>query len=541
LADSDPSPTSDFGPDPAVTIDDYLRYLVPGLTGRRRRPPDWPPDVFAVAASLLLQSGAYLQVVSKWPPLVGAKPQDWARRMAAVGQRWRETLSCPGEVRDWWRTLRQGRGRPLAAIERDEGLCHALVQLCAAADEASYGVGYPFGEDLFDYLASEQLLPDDHLGSTLSNIHPSRALVLPKCHTPQGGITLDSLFQNLTLWPGGDVKARWYTALHDGLSELQRSFNLLLVPWPGRVSPMQFNPAESQRGRLANMPESYGFFCYQRASDPEALLTHLARLQSQARMVSSRIDLIVLPELALNPDEYEVARAWAREQKSLLLCGVGEPSRGADPGRNYVALEPVISRTTAVHIRQHKHHRWRLDKSQIVQYGLGGQLDPSMQWWEHTAAEARNLTFVSLLGWLSFCFLVCEDLARQEPVARMVRAVGPNLVIALLMDGPQLASRWPARYATVLADDPGCSVLTLTSLGMAELSRPAGVAPSRAIGLWKDSRSWAAREIVLPQDASGVVLNLARHYEVEWSADGRSDQGVERFAGYPILAGVHPV
>lgn len=68
--------------------------------------------------------------------------------------------------------------------------------------------------------------------------------------------------------------------------------------------------------------------------------------------------------------------------------------------------------------------------------------------------------------------LVCEDLARQDPAADLIRAVGPNLLIALLMDGPQLSGRWPARYASVLAEDPGTSVLTLTSLGMAERSRP---------------------------------------------------------------------
>jgi hypothetical protein len=68
--------------------------------------------------------------------------------------------------------------------------------------------------------------------------------------------------------------------------------------------------------------------------------------------------------------------------------------------------------------------------------------------------------------------LICEDLARQDPAAELVRAVGPNLLVALLMDGPQLANRWPARYAAVLAEDPGTSILTLTSLGMVERSRP---------------------------------------------------------------------
>ena len=49
----------------------------------------------------------------------------------------------------------------------------------------------------------------------------------------------------------------------------------------------------------------------------------------------------------------------------------------------------------------------------------------------------------------SWAVLICEDLARQEPAAELIRAVGSNLVIALLMDGPQLNNRWPARYAAV--------------------------------------------------------------------------------------------
>ena len=64
-----------------------------------------------------------------------------------------------------------------------------------------------------------------------------------------------------------------------------------------------------------------------------------------------------------------------------------------------------------------------------------------------------------------FSALICEDLARSEPCHSAVRSVGPNLVFVLLMDGPQIASRWSARYATSLADDPGSAVLTLTSRG----------------------------------------------------------------------------
>jgi hypothetical protein len=136
------------------------------------------------------------------------------------------------------------------------------------------------------------------------------------------------------------------------------------------------------------------------------------------------------------------------------------------------------------------------------------------------------------------CTLICEDLARQDPIADLLRCVAPNLIIALLMDGPQLGSRWPARYATVFADDPGSSVLTLTSLGMATLSRPRGVKESRCIAMWKDAMSGGPVEIDLPAGAHGVVLSLSIERTKEWTADGREDYGR---TGFPILAGVYPV
>lgn len=149
----------------------------------------------------------------------------------------------------------------------------------------------------------------------------------------------------------------------------------------------------------------------------------------------------------------------------------------------------------------------------------------------------RSLEFINVDGWLTLATLICEDLARPDPVTEMIRSVGPNLVIALLQDGPQLASRWPARYTTVLADDPGSSVLTLTGVGMALLSRPPAKPASRVVALWKEANGHPV-EIELPPGADALVLCLSREMERQWTADGRHDDGQ---TGKVCLAGVHSV
>jgi len=171
------------------------------------------------------------------------------------------------------------------------------------------------------------------------------------------------------------------------------------------------------------------------------------------------------------------------------------------------------------HIRQHKHHRWSLDESQIYQYHLGGVLHPSVRWWEAIEVPRRAIEFVEVAE-LMLVTLVCEDLAEHDDIAQLVRSVGPTAVIAILLDGPQLTSRWAARYASVLADDPGSAVLTLTSFGMVQRSRPHRRDVAPIIALWRDPAG-GFREIPLETDAQGVVVTVCMGRTTRRSADGR--------------------
>ena len=228
-------------------------------------------------------------------------------------------------------------------------------------------------------------------------------------------------------------------------------------------------------------------------------------------------------------------------ESAYLVAGICPTRQGHErtnevwlsrPGRSH-------SKGESETYQQRKHHRWKLDREQIRRYGLAAQLDPNLPWWEDISVDRRQIGFATISENVTLACLICEDLARPDPAAELIRAVAPNLVIVLLMDGPQTESRWPARYASVLADDPGSSVLTLTSLGMVDRSRDRQkFKASRKIALGKDM-SEGAVEIDLAEGAEAAVLTLtkdARHSEQ--TCDGRRPASDQKLL---VLSHVEPV
>src|SRR5262249_39445443 len=163
--------------------------------------------------------------------------------------------------------------------------------------------------------------------------------------------------------------------------------------------------------------------------------------------------------------------------------------------------------------------RWSLNEDQVEQYHLGAALHPHIRWWEAMETPRLGIQFVEVAE-LVLTSLVCEDLAHNDDIAQLIRSVGPTVVLNVLLDGPQLPSRWTARYASVLADDPGSAVLTLTSYGMVERCRPPGRDASRVIALEKDPTR-GVREIPLEPGAQGVLLTVCMDRATRYSADGR--------------------
>jgi hypothetical protein len=267
----------------------------------------------------------------------------------------------------------------------------------------------------------------------------------------------------------------------------------------------------------------------------------LDRVLVAAREEVGGVDVVVLPESAVGEGEIEELESLLHRHGVVSLqAGVrGRSQRSGDRSGNWlhIGFNPMLEKGAApgeqpgrwFHIRQNKHHRWSLDESQIYQYHLGGVLRPSIRWWEATDVPRRAIEFVEVAE-LTLVSLVCEDLAQHDDIADLVRSVGPTLVIAVLLDGPQLTTRWAARYASVLADDPGSAVLTLTSFGMVNRSRPHKHDAAPIIALWRDPAR-GFREIPLEAGAHGVVLTVCADRATRRSADSRwpVDNGTHAF------------
>jgi hypothetical protein len=382
----------------------------------------------------------------------------------------------------------------------------------------------------FLYHASELLQRDLPGSSAADEIHSSRLRVLPKMHTPQNGLTVRSLSLYLGLCSANEVIPRWVEPISPFEDD---SLNLLVVPWPMEVFPVQFREVSALPREMRNMPEEFGFFTFDGRSGN--VVDFVSKCYCTATEQMGRIDGVVLPELALSPGEHAELRTFLLSRNSFLVSGIGTSSNPPDgAGQNKVCLDLPVTEP----LEQGKHHRWKMDSSQISQYSLGSRLDPGRMWWEHISLENRRFLFAAIHYDIVLSVLVCEDLARPDPVGDLVRAVGPNLVVAILMDGPQVKERWAGRYAASLADDPGCSVLSVTSLGMSKLSRPvSGASRSRVVALWKDAKT-GPREIEIDEGSHGVVLSLSMQNIEEWSADGRSDEGG---SVYPVLSGVRSI
>ncbi len=515
----------------------------------------WPPDTFAMTSLLLGQTGAYRCSVE--PPRGGAWPMEprWKDKLAEGRAGWlswavRETTRLPEFLRREKDRLEANWDVEISALKSLNRLdsaagckawevCQALLALHALADETCAGFGTPSGNRWSDKASEKALhcIANVLLAKTgsLSRLPTSVARVLPKLRTPSVGMTLRSLSHHVTVHQT-EVEILWRSMPWPNIDE--NTLNVMVVPWPFRFEPTWFLPSGFATPRPSDEHDRY--FHYTGESKPFAGGRLLALLE-EAELSVGRVHLVVFPELALTEENFaEILNALAeekdRDKVPMVLSGI-RSREGGDLASNKVVLATFFAGKW-YQMEHSKHHRWKLDKRQIRQYNLAGVLPSRERWWEAIDLPPRQLTLLAPSSWLTLCPLICEDLARLEPVSEVIRGVGPTLLVTVLLDGPQLRHRWPSRYASVLADDPGSSVLTVSSLGMAERSVSTdGEQGSRAVALWKDQvTGWETIEVAARGDA--VVLTLSAEWVEEVSADGRGDEGS---AAVFVLSGIHPL
>jgi hypothetical protein len=325
------------------------------------------------------------------------------------------------------------------------------------------------------------------------------------------------------------VATSWLFA-QSGESEEDRPLNMLLVPYPYVIRGGSFAAVRhkiNEDNQYFSINQDWLFKSDGKKIKPSEMADLLLKLMTAAAREIGDIHAVVFPEGALTAElAEEVATQLAPRvpQLELFIAGTIADGDGALP-RNCAFTCRFHNGSVLKGWYQSKHHRWCLERLQISRYNLGHELHPDTKWWEKIDVENRTIVFSVVRPGASLAVLVCEDLARYDPVLPIINSIGPNLVVALLMDGPQLERRWPGRYATVLADDPGSAVLTLTCLGMIRRSSTPGPRDDRQIALWKQPGG-DARELQLGSRDLALALSLRTTRSEQSTFDMRSDKNM---------------
>jgi hypothetical protein len=454
----------------------------------------------------------------------------------------------------------------------------AVFQLLIIADEACEGIGHYYEDenaegvnkvpDLWLFAARHaemqeaelaniigtselpekyDLVPAEKYVSSLGLLADRNIVcVQPKCRVAQVGCSVRNLSRNLALTgPAGNVRCNWRQLPANAIKpkQLRDAMNILLIPSPTEMNAKAFKgkePCDTNWG-VFDIEQEWLHEDLRNISNPAdikdengAWIEYVARVDSiitKATQDSGRVDAIIFPELSITYPifsrlfKYLISKEEPNDKLRFMIAGTKGNCENNTGNHVMTAInEKVLVNTSKSPVRefsQRKHHRWKVGKDQIATYGIGSALSPHFDWWENHSIETRELNFFQLRRDTIFASLICEDLARNDPCHDIMRSVAPNLVFALLMDGPQLANRWPARYASTLAEDPGSTVITLTSYGLVSRSNDQFTdRKSHSVGLLRDSRG-TTREIILQPGDDAILLTLGSSDVVDKTIDSR--------------------
>ncbi len=566
------------------------------VRGNWPAPPDFPPDLFAATAYLLELAGAYQYSAfpddrtGLWGSAIFDIDAAKHKECVDAGRTWSQEIRIPPLVKRIWSELGRHADESIYSDHRVHmkpiRWWSLAIRLLIIADEASADVGFGYTEELGSHAELPtwvqdlvQAVPEEvirrlvkrtkngHItyypqaASICINIDPDVTCVQPKSRTPAIGCTLRTFSHNLALLPPrGVVKARWQKPPHHLTHDDQSALNLLLVPFPYGISAGSFM---AEPGATIPNGTSWGWFgidqfwlngsqrsskalrTRERQNRQKLFLKYVSELIARAKQDVTRLNGIIFPEYALDWDYYNALVLMIKRKYSEIEFLIAGSSSNCRDETGNIALSTVFSlskngkRRLAITTSRSKHHRWRLNEAQISTYALASSLDPRMLWWERTLLPKRELHIDVFRTGSTFATMICEDLARVDPAHTVLRSVAPSLVFVLLMDGPQLPERWSSRYATVLAEDPGSSVLTLTSTALLERSNRSGDShrASRSVALWKEDTGKTVT-ISLPSAYQAVVLTLSGYRTKEITLDGRlnGDGRAWRYNGHQPIA-----
>lgn len=511
--------------------------------------PNWPPDLFAITAYLLNVTGAYHFIspgnssqFNSVTELFFSK--DELQKIKRAAQSWRNNLTrTPAWVQTEWSVILQSTRRLTALRQDDEGSQAPLwwrsaLRLCLFADETCSDIGFNFDRDN-DWLNGPIMSSWDGLlkksgGKNLIEIHEGMyslciaasrdaVCVLPKSRTPSVGCTIRSISQNLNLLPSvGLVSLNWHQVPEQTFGPPKSNpFNCLFIPYPYHVDAEAFtfrepNETNTKRWRWFEVEQTW---LPTKPADKRLFFAFVDQLILKSMATSKGIlHCVVFPEFALNWDLFKDLCNHimeAHESIEMVISGSSTNCKGA--AGNYVLTCQIVETTNTAsskverrgifHSRE-KHHRWLLDENQVKEYDLEEQLpidgDVKM-YWEMIPIERRNVHANIFRKHSVITTLICEDLARSEPCHQYVQAIGPNIVFALLMDSVQISQRWPGRDAISLSDDPGASVVTLTSRGLIARSNRKRMEQALATDSTAPNLSWS---VSLARNPNGELREI---------------------------------
>lgn len=527
--------------------------------------PVWPPDLFAVVSTIIDRSGCYTEASPDRGRLKEhAADLDAIGKVAATWQRLLERP--PAAVQRLWHQLVSNHGMvSLVELLGDRAALRVLFHLFAIADEASAGMGWDrrtrggqhseLALNVLINAVDDPSVPNPFQlpywpHSLCGMVSPDQVIVLPKSLTTTKGCTIRSLSHHLALLPcRTTLNPSWFLVSRKGARRGANEIRLLLVPFPYAIPDDSFE-LTSPRKPMRNGTTHAAFFKLRQrwlqdgagggitGADLAALLVR--PLIEQATLAAGGLPPtgIVLPECALSEEvAHDLVKALAGTRIEFLITGVLAEDLQSGRSLNQAKMFAIIDGKGALPRQQNKHHRWRIDQTQADTYGLNfDNNSDNHQWWEDIQLGERELPFYAFRKNMSMVTLICEDLARMDPAMNAIRAVGPNLVVALLMDSPQLSFRWPGRYAGVLTDEPGCSVLSLTCAATVDRSndfhrKKAPMATTkRVVGLWSHPNKQV--EIDLAPDHHGVLLTLQSTAFHQTTLDNRSDENAAQQLSY---------